>query len=141
MREDRTILLSTHFMEEADALSDRLIILSKGKIRANDRINQLKQTYGSGYKIILNTDNDENHQRLLEILRDSLPNSMIDSESTNQLIIKTNEERSELLIEPLYQLDSLKENRFILNYGVSNSSLGSVGFVFCCSDEKSSVNR
>ncbi|CAF3299183.1 unnamed protein product, partial [Rotaria sp. Silwood2] len=59
MKENRTILFSTHIMEEADALSDRIIILSNGNICANDKSSELKKSYGSGYKLILNTNNDQ----------------------------------------------------------------------------------
>jgi ATP-binding cassette subfamily A (ABC1) protein 3 len=31
-KKDRTIILTTHFMEEADALSDRICIMNHGKI-------------------------------------------------------------------------------------------------------------
>ena len=45
MRERRTIVLSTHFMEEADALSDRILIMVNGKIRADGTSLQLKNQY------------------------------------------------------------------------------------------------
>ena len=30
---DRTILLTTHFMEEADVLGDRIAIMARGKVK------------------------------------------------------------------------------------------------------------
>lgn len=32
-KENRVVLLTTHFMEEADTLADRVIIMSEGEIR------------------------------------------------------------------------------------------------------------
>ena len=32
MKERRTIMLTTHFMEEADVLGDRVVIMSHGKV-------------------------------------------------------------------------------------------------------------
>jgi len=39
---DTTILLSTHIMQEVEAMCDRVIIINKGKIVANDLIKNLK---------------------------------------------------------------------------------------------------
>ena len=33
LKKDRTILLTTHFMEEADVLGDKIAIMAKGKVR------------------------------------------------------------------------------------------------------------
>ncbi len=38
----KTVLFSTHIMQEVQALCDRVIVINKGKIVANDRIDQLK---------------------------------------------------------------------------------------------------
>ena len=51
MKEGKTLLLTTHFMEESDALSDRILIISNGIIKADGTAAKLKEEYGSG-KII-----------------------------------------------------------------------------------------
>ncbi|CAF3609148.1 unnamed protein product, partial [Rotaria sp. Silwood2] len=126
MKENRTILLSTHIMEEADALSDRIIILSNGFICANDKSNELKKIYGTGYKLILNTENKKSHYDLFNLIKKSLKKSTIEIQSNNQLIIQTNEQSSQLFIQILYQLENLKKNNSILNYGLSNTTLDEV---------------
>ena len=45
----RTILLSTHFMDEADILGDRIVIISEGKMRCGGSGLFLKSRFGSGY--------------------------------------------------------------------------------------------
>ncbi|KAM0438528.1 hypothetical protein ACHAPT_001277 [Fusarium lateritium] len=47
----RTILLTTHFLDEADLLADRLAILSHGSLKASGTSVELKQTLGLGYRI------------------------------------------------------------------------------------------
>jgi energy-coupling factor transporter ATP-binding protein EcfA2 len=126
MKENRTILLSTHFMEEADALSDRIIILSNGKICANDSSNELKRIYGSGYKLIINLNENKDKNNLFEIIKKYLINSNIEIETNNQLIIQTNEQSSQIFIQLFNQLDLFKEKNFILNYGLSNTTLDEV---------------
>ena len=42
-----TIILTTHYLEEAEALSDRIAIMTKGKIRAVGTAEELKKIGGS----------------------------------------------------------------------------------------------
>lgn len=42
---EKTVLLSTHIMQEVEAMCDRVIIINKGKIVANDKIGELQQKY------------------------------------------------------------------------------------------------
>uniref|UniRef100_A0A6I8P991 ATP binding cassette subfamily A member 2 n=1 Tax=Ornithorhynchus anatinus TaxID=9258 RepID=A0A6I8P991_ORNAN len=47
----RTILLSTHHMDEADLLGDRIAIISHGKLKCCGSPLFLKSTYGEGYRL------------------------------------------------------------------------------------------
>ncbi|XP_035878364.1 ATP-binding cassette sub-family A member 2 isoform X3 [Phyllostomus discolor] len=49
----RTILLSTHHMDEADLLGDRIAIISHGKLRCCGSPLFLKGAYGDGYRLTL----------------------------------------------------------------------------------------
>jgi len=46
-KEGITVLLTTHYMEEADSLSDRLAIIDYGKVLALGSPDELKATYGA----------------------------------------------------------------------------------------------
>ena len=52
-KENRTIILTTHFMEEADALSDRIAIMNHGKVKCCGSPLFLKNTFGHGYLLTL----------------------------------------------------------------------------------------
>lgn len=45
-QDGKTIFLTTHYMEEADRLCDRVAIINHGRIIALDRPQQLKNKYG-----------------------------------------------------------------------------------------------
>ncbi|KFY94456.1 hypothetical protein V500_03244 [Pseudogymnoascus sp. VKM F-4518 (FW-2643)] len=51
----RTIILTTHFLDEADLLADRIAILSKGTLRAEGSSVELKNKLGGGYRVHLHT--------------------------------------------------------------------------------------
>eukprot|EP00794_Sanderia_malayensis_P015936 gene15936-17537_t len=52
-KKGRTILLSTHFMDEADILGDRIAIISYGKLRCCGSSLFLKSQFGDGYHLTL----------------------------------------------------------------------------------------
>ena len=45
---DRIIILTTHYMDEADVLGDRIAIMSKGKLKCCGSSLFLKKKYGLG---------------------------------------------------------------------------------------------
>lgn len=45
-KEGRTVLLTTHYMQEADELCDHIAVINKGKIIALDTPDNLKENYG-----------------------------------------------------------------------------------------------
>jgi ABC-type multidrug transport system ATPase subunit len=46
-KEGRTVVLSTHFMDEADVLGDRIAIMSEGVVKCCGSSYFLKKAYGS----------------------------------------------------------------------------------------------
>jgi ABC-2 type transport system ATP-binding protein len=69
-REGQTILLTTHYMEEADRLCERVAIMDHGRILALDTPAALKQTVGADTIVTVRTRGDVN--RLGEVLASEL---------------------------------------------------------------------
>ncbi|KAG0376564.1 ATP-binding cassette sub- A member 5 [Mortierella sp. AD032] len=55
LKKTSCVILTTHSMEEADALCDRIGIITNGHIQALGTSQRLKNTYGAGYKVIVKT--------------------------------------------------------------------------------------
>lgn len=53
LRQNRVILLSTHFMDEADILADRKAVITKGKLKCVGSSVFLKNKFGLGYHLNL----------------------------------------------------------------------------------------
>ena len=49
---NRIIILTTHYMQEADVLADRICIMSHGKLRCCGSSLFLKSKYGVGYYLV-----------------------------------------------------------------------------------------
>ena len=54
---EKTIILSTHILSEAEATSDRIIIINRGKIVADDRTENLKASAGDKKQVHLSLQN------------------------------------------------------------------------------------
>ncbi|MEZ5126150.1 MAG: ABC transporter ATP-binding protein [Thermoleophilia bacterium] len=63
-RKGNTVFLTTHFMEEADDLCDRVAFLSAGQIVALDTPRELKLRYGERAATVLLRDRSEHRLRL-----------------------------------------------------------------------------
>jgi len=71
LRDDRgkTIILTTHVMEEADALSDRIAIIDNGKLLLLDTPDALKKTMGTGDIVELQLADRAMNEPMLERMR------------------------------------------------------------------------
>lgn len=56
--QDKTVLLSTHIMQEVESMCNRVIIINKGKIVADDKIEKLQQKAGNDVTIVVEFKNE-----------------------------------------------------------------------------------
>lgn len=60
-KKGRAIVLTTHSMEEADILSDRIGIMAKGKLRCIGTSIRLKSRFGTGFITNISFGNNNDH--------------------------------------------------------------------------------
>ncbi|KAH7693520.1 ABC transporter family protein, partial [Aphelenchoides avenae] len=69
VKHDRTIVLTTHYMDEADALADRVAIMAKGEIVCNGSPEFLKKKFGTGYVLTVSLSATDNvNERVARVL-------------------------------------------------------------------------
>ncbi|KAK9328130.1 hypothetical protein V1520DRAFT_12298 [Lipomyces starkeyi] len=51
VRGERTVIICTHYLDEADILGDEIAILSRGSLKARGSPLELKETVGNGYRV------------------------------------------------------------------------------------------
>ncbi|KAK2010533.1 nod factor export ATP-binding protein I [Colletotrichum eremochloae] len=61
-RSRRSIILTTHFLDEVEVLADHIVILSKGQVKCYGPTTVLKQLHGGGYKVSIPHSNVPIHQ-------------------------------------------------------------------------------
>ena len=106
---NKMIILTTHNMDEADRMSDRIAIINKGKLLMTDVPENLKRSIGEGdlLEIIVDKDISERKTKLLESLVKKYDKVNIADYS---IIIK-----SKNIVEKISEIsDMIKQNGFII---------------------------
>jgi len=58
------LLLTTHMLEEAEALCSDLVILNKGRIATQGSVQELKDVWGTGYMLTVDADDGEEEKAM-----------------------------------------------------------------------------
>jgi len=99
-KEGRVIFLTTHYMDEADILADRKLILSKGKIRCLGTSLFLKNHFNMNYDLVVETnDKDRVHGIIQNYLTDFTyvnENNNTENKKDND-DVKANKEEDEMV--------------------------------------------
>lgn len=67
------MLLTTHFMDEADLLGDRIAIMSGGELQCCGSSFFLKKKYGAGYSLIMEKSLGCDVNKVTNLLRKHIP--------------------------------------------------------------------
>jgi len=106
---EKTIILTTHNMDEADRMSDRVAIINKGKLLMTDTPENLKRSIGEGdlLEIIVDQDISERRAVLLESLSEKFDEIYIADFS-----IKI---KSKNIVEKIVEItEIIRQNEFII---------------------------
>lgn len=84
--ENSALLLTTHTMEEAESLATKIGIMARGKLKCFGSLQQIQQTYGSGFEIEMNLRLDDLEKELEPI--DAAERHCFDNQIINENILK-----------------------------------------------------
>lgn len=125
-KKGRTILLSTHYMEEAEVLSDRVAIMNEGKLKAIGTSYFLKKKFGSGYRLIVVKKENCKSKDILEVLQIYAPDATIESDEQTEATFILSEEYLEKFDKIFKHLEDEAEVLKISTFGCSISTLEEV---------------
>ncbi|XP_050076110.1 phospholipid-transporting ATPase ABCA3-like [Anopheles maculipalpis] len=138
-KRNRTIILSTHFMDEADVLGDRVAVMCGGELRAVGTPFFLKKRFGAGYRLVCVKRPDCQPELVVKLLRRYVPDAVIESDIGTELSLRLHEQHRAKFQPALEELERNVENCGISGYGIALSTLEEV-FMRLGSDEDSSEN-
>ncbi|XP_049296749.1 phospholipid-transporting ATPase ABCA3-like [Anopheles funestus] len=133
-KRDRTIVLSTHFMDEADVLGDRIAVMCDGELRAVGTPFFLKKRFGAGYRLVCVKGPDCQPEVLTKLLRQYVPDVVIESDIGTELSLRLHEQYRGMFQPALEALEQNVEKCGISSYGIALSTLEEV-FMRLGSDE------
>ena len=78
-KEGRTILLTTHSMDEADVLGDRIAIMAEGNIKCCGSSLFLKSKYGVGYHMVMVKEAKCDVSKVISVVKNHIPTAQLES--------------------------------------------------------------
>jgi ATP-binding cassette subfamily A (ABC1) protein 3 len=87
-KEGRCIILTTHYLDEADFLGDRIAIMAKGKVVCSGSSLFLKQNYGVGYQLTITKDNNIRSQDIIKLVKTQIPNCEVITNAGNEVKLR-----------------------------------------------------
>uniref|UniRef100_A0A672MA86 Cholesterol transporter ABCA5 n=1 Tax=Sinocyclocheilus grahami TaxID=75366 RepID=A0A672MA86_SINGR len=135
----RGALLTTHYMEEAEAVCDRVAIMVSGQLRCIGSIQHLKGKFGRGYSLEINLREELTglqqvallHKEILKIF----PHAARQDSFATLMVYKIPMEDVKSLAKSFAQLESAKQNFNFEEYNFSQSTLEQVFMEFAKEQE------
>ena len=125
-KEGRTIVLTTHFMDEADILGDRIAILASGSLIASGSSLFLKSRFGVGYHLIMSKNNCCNPSRVFDIVKHYVPDAMINDLIGSELSFILPSKHPSTFVKLFQFLEESRAEVGIESYGCTLTTLEEV---------------
>ncbi|KAB0383198.1 hypothetical protein FD755_005115 [Muntiacus reevesi] len=125
-KSDRTILLTTHFMDEADLLGDRIAIMAKGELQCCGSSLFLKEKYGAGYHMTLVKEPHCNPEGISRLVQHHVPNATLESSAGAELSFILPKESTHRFESLFAKLEKKQKELGIASFGASVTTMEEV---------------
>eukprot|EP00039_Didymoeca_costata_P015168 m.253797 g.253797 ORF g.253797 m.253797 type:complete len:1742 (+) comp16164_c2_seq1:146-5371(+) len=123
----RTMLLSTHFMDEADILGDRIAIMVEGSVKCAGTSLSLKSHYGIGYNLnVVKEKGSCQPGSILEVVKEYVPNASLKKDTVADVTLALPREHSSTFSKLFEKLEGKKSEFGIQSWGVSATTIDEV---------------
>uniref|UniRef100_A0A8B9UCV2 ATP binding cassette subfamily A member 13 n=1 Tax=Anas zonorhyncha TaxID=75864 RepID=A0A8B9UCV2_9AVES len=137
-----TLIFTTHHLDEAEVLSDRIAILQQGQLRCCGSPSYLRETYGQGHSLTLIKKpsvfeiQDPMHiVRVTSLVQTHIPEAFLKENSGTELTYVIPKRTDKTSFKGLFQaLDQSLHHLHVTGYGVSDTTLEEVFAVFMFND-------
>eukprot|EP00924_Labyrinthula_sp_SR-Ha-C_P000002 maker-scaffold_101-snap-gene-0.4-mRNA-1 protein AED:0.18 eAED:0.20 QI:0/0/0/1/0.33/0.25/4/0/1756 len=125
-KEGRVIILTTHFMDEAEILGDRIAIMSEGTVKCNGSFLFLRDAFGAGYQLsCIKTPDESFGVKCEDKVLQTISGSELIAEEANELLFYLPSNQAPTFSKLFEELDDLieQQNINITTYGVSGTTM------------------
>jgi len=123
--EGRAVILSTHFLDEADILSDKIAVLSSGSLQCVGSPMFLKRAYGVGYQLTVENAVPSSID-VAALALDAVPEAKVLTNVGTEITLQLPTASQHLFPSLLSDLEEFKRNERIVTYGIGVTTLESV---------------
>ncbi|KAL9657561.1 hypothetical protein ABK040_000988 [Willaertia magna] len=127
MKAGRAMILTTHNLDEADYLCDRIAIMANGQLKCIGTSLEIKAQYGSGYNLQLVAD--VGHEKeVLQLVLTNIPDAKIVSQDAGNYIFNVPKEQTNELGELLSIIERMKSSSksMLKDWGITQTTLEEV---------------
>ncbi|XP_058142595.1 phospholipid-transporting ATPase ABCA3 [Dasypus novemcinctus] len=125
-KSERTILLTTHFMDEADLLGDRIAIMAKGELQCCGSSLFLKKKYGAGYHLALVKEPHCDPEAVSRLVHLHVPSATLESSAGAELSFVLPKESTHRFETLFAQLEKQQKELGIASFGASVTTMEEV---------------
>ncbi|XP_052427198.1 cholesterol transporter ABCA5 isoform X1 [Carassius gibelio] len=135
----RGAIFTTHYMEEAEAVCDRVAIMVSGQLRCIGSIQHLKGKFGRGYSLEINLREELSGLQEVALLHEEIlkifPHAARQDSFATLMVYKIPMEDVKSLAKSFAELESAKQNFNFEEYNFSQSTLEQVFMEFAKEQE------
>ncbi|XP_055881820.1 phospholipid-transporting ATPase ABCA3-like [Biomphalaria glabrata] len=125
-RRGRTIVLSTHYMDEADLLGDRIAIMAEGVVKCCGSSMFLKKLYGAGYHLVIVKHPHCNVENLTSFIKGVINTAELESVINSEVSYILPDNESSKFAVLFNSLDDKKEMLGIISFGTTATTMEEV---------------
>lgn len=136
-RANHVILFSTQFMDEADILADRKVIMSNGRLKCAGSSVFLKRKWGLGYHLSFCRNEMCDPEQIASLINHHIPDAKLKTETKEKLVYTLPSERTNKFPDLFRDLD-MCSGQGMMSYDISMSTLNEV---FMNVERKSTIKQ
>ncbi|KAM4794530.1 ATP-binding cassette sub-family A member 13-like [Cyanocitta cristata] len=129
-----TLIFTTHHLDEAEVLSDRIAILQRGQLRCCGSPSYLRETYGQGHSLTLikkpsvfEIQDPKHIVQVTSLVQTHVPEAFLKENSGTELTYVIPERADKTSFKGLFQaLDQSLQHLHVTGYGISDTTLEEV---------------
>ena len=139
-KKGRVIVLTTHSMEEADILGDKVAVMSAGQLQALGTSLHLKNKYGGGFRLSLLADKVDMSDNIKKFVLENIASQFVSETQGVMLFRLENSNEKSVLIDFFAKLESIKEKLGILDVSIGNATLDDVFINLALQEENDDIS-